>query len=226
MNHPDQSTFNSTPALLQWALRVLCVLIAVSTLPWIWLAIGHFGGFAWGLFGFELITFMGALMTLLVTMGKVKVGNALPMAIACLIGTLMVGAVFGLFVDARAVVADDPIFMPWVYRTIYARFGAIAMLSLIAAFDVYRRDAKTWGLAVRGIVFMMPVLAALGWIKFKGIPATTDASGEPSLAGLMIILIAGLGLGILFSIAGHFLIRSFEVGFAEPEPTPKPEKSV
>ncbi len=225
MNQPHHTQSDSTPALLQLGLKAICILVAISTLPWIWLAIGHFGGFAWGLFGFEIITLLGAIMTLLVVLGKVNIGGSLPMAITCLIGTLMVGAVFGLFVDARAVVADDPTFMPWVTRTIYARFAAIALLSLIAALDVYRRNAQSWGLAIRGVVFMIPVLAAAAWVKFIGVPPTTSASGEPSLLGLMIILVAGLAIGILFSIAGHFLIRSFEVGLPDSEEPAMPEKA-
>lgn len=222
MNQPDPNQdaapSGSTPAMINWALRAICLVVALTTLPWMWLGIGHFGGFAWGLFGFELLALLGAIVTLLVTFGKVKVGNYLPMAIACFLGTLLVGAVFGLFVDAKSVAADDPVIISWIYRTLYFRLLVIALLGLIAAIDVYRRDPRSWGLALRGVIFMIPILAAGAWIKLNGLPSTSNAAGEPSPIGMMIILLSGLGLGILFSIAGHLLIRSFEVGFEEPTP--------
>ncbi|MGV6814436.1 MAG: hypothetical protein ACWA5W_05415 [Phycisphaerales bacterium] len=217
---PNKGTAHSesTPVMINWALRAICALVALTTLPWMWLAIGHFGGFAWGLFGFELLVLLGSIMTLMVTFGKVQVTSYLPMAIACLIGTLLVSAVFGLFVDAKSVAADDPIITPWIVRTLSFRLLMIALLSVIAAIDVYRRNPRSWGLALRGVLFLIPVLAVGAWVNLNGLPSTTNAAGEPSPVGMIIILLSGLGLGVLFSIAGHLLIRSFEVGFEAPTP--------
>ena len=222
MNHPDPNQdaapSESTPTMINWALRAICLVVALTTLPWMWLAIGHFGGFAWGLFGFELLVLLGSIMTLMVTFGKVQVASYLPMAIACLIGTLLVGAVFGLFVDAKAVAADDPVIMPWIMRTLSFRMLMIALLSVIAALDVYRRNPRSWGFALRGVLFLIPVLAVGAWVNLNGIPSTSSTAGEPNPIGMIVILLSGLGLGILFSIAGHLLIRSFEVGFEAPTP--------
>lgn len=179
------------------------------------MAIGKFGGFAWGLFGFELIVLAGCLTTILVCLGKVRVGVALPLAIACLAGTLLVDMVFAIHVDARAVVGDDPSIGPWINRTIYFRFAAIGLLSLIATLDVYRRDARAWGMFIRAAIFIIPVLAVLGWVKIKGLPISSTNSGEPSPVAMIVLLLGGLIIGILFSIGGHFFIRSFEVALAD-----------
>ncbi len=223
MTTPDESK-PATP-LIRTTTMVLCVICALSALPWIWMSISHFGGFAWGLFGFELIVLFGCLMTMLVCIGKMKVGMAFPMAIACLIGTILVSAVFGLYVDARAVVGDNPTIGPWVIRTVMFRMGVIGLLCLLATLDVYRRDARSWGLVIRSAIFLLPVLAAAGWIKFKGMPAVNDSSGEPSPVMMVVILLAGLIFGILLSIGGHFLIRSFEIALPEPNPDPQPDKT-
>ncbi len=219
MSTQDQpSSKNASPAPLRYATLIICAGVAVSTLPWIWMALGKFGGFAWGMFGFELVLLLGCLLTMLVSVGKVRVDHAYPLAIACLIGTILVGAVFGIHVDARAVVGDDPQIGPWINRTLLFRFGAIGVLSLLATLDVYRRDPRSWSLALRSVLFLIPVIAALGWMKFKGMPTVADASGEPSPIRMILFLLGGLALGILFSIGGHLLIRSYEIALPEPEP--------
>src|SRR5690606_38568308 len=144
--------------------------VAISALPWMWMSISKFGGFAWGIFGFEMIVLLGAIMTMLVCIGKVRVGSAFPLALLCLSGTILVGAVFGLHVDARAVVGDNPEIQPWINRTILVRLGSIALFTLVATLDVYRRDARSWGLVVRSAAFLIPVIATLAWIKVKGLP--------------------------------------------------------
>ncbi len=216
--HDQSSLKNASPVLLRYATLVVCVLVAVSTLPWIWMAFGKFGGFAWGMFGFELILLFGCLMTIWVSLGKIQVGKAFPMAVACLIGTILVGVVFGIHVDARAVVGDNPQVGPWINRTLLFRFGAIGVLSLLATLDVYRRDTRSWSLVLRSILFLAPVMAVLGWMKLKGMPAVADASGEPSPIRMILILLGGLILGVLFSIGGHLLIRSYEIAIPEEEP--------
>ncbi len=218
MSTPEQSSPNTSPALLRSATLIVCAIVALTTLPWIWMSMGRFGGFAWGMFGFELILLIGCLMTILAALGKVRVGDAFPMAITCLLGTILVGAVFGIHVDARAVVGDNPQIGPWINRTLLFRFGAIGMLGLLATLDVYRRDPRSWSLVLRSILFLIPVIAALGWARFKGMPTVADATGEPSPVRMILFLIGGLALGILFSVGGHLLIRSYEIALPEAEP--------
>ncbi len=216
---------NASPFAIRMGVLVLCILTALSTLPWITMSISKFGGFAWGLFGFELIVLLGCLVTMLVALGKVRVGTSMPMAIVCLVGTILVAAVFGIHVDARAVVGDNPQVQPWIIRTLMFRMGVIGLLSLLATLDVYRRDGRSWGLFIRSVLFLLPVLAVLAWIKLKGVGSIEDSSGELSPVKMVIFLLAGLGLGILFSIGGHFLIRSFEIALPEKNTDPKPEKT-
>jgi len=225
-NTPNPTEPSPTPKPILLAVMGLCALVGASTLPWMYLGSFKFGGFAWGVFGFELILLFGCLMTILVTMGRVRVQGALPMAIACLAGTILVGAVFGIHVDARALIDENPTFQPWVNRTLLFRLGSMGLLSMLATLDVYRRDGRSWGLVIRALVFAAPVFAALAWIRANGLPTASSAGtlgASPSPVNMIVILLGGLILGVLFSIAGHFLIRSFEV--ALPDQNAVPEKT-
>lgn len=209
---PEQS-----PPLYRYSAAALCVLIGLSTLPWMWMSFGRFGGFAWGMFGFELIVLLGSVMTILVCLGVVRVGGALPLAITCLSGTILVSAIFGIHVDARNKISGNhPQILPWVNRTLYFDVAMIILLSLIATLDVYRRSARAWGQMLRAAVFLLPVIAILAWVQVRGAPATASASGEMNPLRMVMVLLVGLIVGILFSIGGHFLIRSFEVAIPDP----------
>lgn len=216
MTIADQSKSSQTPKVFAALTLIVSAIVALSALPWMWMSISKFGGFAWGIFGFEMLVLFGCIMTMLVCVGKVRVGAAFPLALLCLSGTILVGAVFGLYVDARAVVGDNPDIQPWINRTILARFSAIALFTLVATLDVYRRDARSWGLVLRSAVFMLPVIATIGWIRVRGLPEIASESGELSPLRMILVLLVGLVVGILFSIGGHFLIRSFEIAIPEP----------
>jgi len=205
---------------------MICAIVGLSTLAWIWMAIGHFGGFAWGLFGFEGVVLLGSVMSVLVCLSKVRVGMNFPLAIACFVGTILVAMVFGLYVDARALVGDNPTIGPWINRTMMLRLGAIVLLSTIASLDVYRRDARSWGLVLRAGIFLSPIVVLGVWIKLKGIPSALDPAGELSPLRMIVTLVAGLVILILFSIGGHFLIRSFEIALPEPDPDHSARKAV
>jgi len=225
MAKQDQSNPNESSGVISNAVLSISAVTAITTLPWIWMSIGQFGGFAWGVFGFELIILIGCLMTMLASIGKVRVGLAFPMSITCLVGTLLVGAVFGIHVDARNVVGPNPDIAPWVNRTLMFRLIIIMFLSLIATLDVYRRDSRSWGLVLRSVIFLVPVLICLGWIKARGMPSISDSSGELSPILMIVVLLIGLTLGILLSIGGHFLIRAFEIAIPENDQDTQDPKS-
>ncbi len=225
MNTQQSPQLDTTPKMLSAGASITSAVVLLSALPWLWLSIGHFGGFAWGLFGFELVLILGCCMTILVGLGRVQVDKAFPMAVTCLIGTILVGVVFGLYVDAKAKAGDDPSILPWINRTILLRLGAIVILSLIATLDVFRRDARSWGVVFRSMIFLVPVFAAIAWLKLKGLPAATDAAGEPSPMKIIVILLAGLFIGILFSIGGHLFIRAYEVALPDSEDAIGSEKT-
>lgn len=221
----DPPIANTSPSMVRYVTLVVCAISALTTLPWIWMSKGHFGGFAWGVFGFEFIVLVGCLMMVFVSLGKIRVEGAFPMAITCLVGTLLVGAVFGIHVDARNVVGPNPDIAPWVNRTLMFRLTVIMILSLLATLDVYRRDSRSWGLVLRAVIFLIPVLISLGWIKSRGMPSISDSSGELSPVRMIAMLLGGLIFGCLFSIGGHFLIRSFEIAIPEAEPDKKSNKT-
>ena len=195
---------------------MLSLIAGISALPWMYLAIGRFGGFAWGLFGFELLVLLGAGMTILVCVGKVRVGGALPLALLCFIGTLIVTSVFGIYVDARSIIGGNhPTFVPWVNRTLMLYLVLIAGLTLIAVLDVYRRSPRSWGLMFKATIFLLPVLALGVYFKRSGLPSLEDSSGELSVVRMIVMILGGIVLGVLLSIGGHLLIRSFEVALPE-----------
>ena len=213
---------NQTPAIFRMSTMLICLVGAASTLPWIFMSFGKFGGFAWGLFGFELMVLLGALMTMLVAMGKVKVDHAFPLALLCFIGTIMVASVFGIHVDARNVVGSNHAsIQPWVNRTLMLHLAMIAALSVIAALDVYRREPRSWGMLMRSLPFVVPVLAAGVYFQRSGFPSITDANNEMSIVRMLSFIVGGLVFGILLSVGGHFLIRSFEIAQPEKNDTEK-----
>lgn len=207
---------SATPTPYRLMTMLICIVGAGSSLPWIFMSFGKFGGFAWGLFGFELMVLLGAVMTLLVALGKVKVDGAFPLALLCFIGTLLVASVFGIHVDARNVVGSNhPGIQPWVNRTLMLHLAMIGSLSIIATLDVYRRDARSWGMLVRSLPFVIPVLAAGVYFQRSGFPTITDTNGEMSIVRMLAFIVGGLFLGILLSVGGHFVIRSFEIALPE-----------
>ena len=209
--HPD-----TTPLIIRYGAILLSVIAAISTLPWMYLSMGRFGGFAWGLFGFELMVLLGALMTVMVCIGKVRVQGAFPLALTCFAGTLLVASVFGIHVDARSLIdGNHPTVAPWVNRTLMLYLAIIAVLTLIAMLDVYRRSASSWGLVVRAVIFLVPVLAVGVYVQRSGFPSIQDSAGELSVVRMVSMILGGIVLGILMSVGGHFLIRSFEVSLPE-----------
>lgn len=216
--HPTNHA--QTPAPLRVAAAVLSAVAALSTLPWLYLSIGRFGGFAWGLFGFELLVLLGAIMTIMVCRGKIRVAGAFPMAIACFAGTILVASVFGIYVDARNVVGENnPTIQPWVMRTLMLYLAIIGALSLIAMLDVFRRTPRSLAFALRSAIFLVPLLVLGIYINAQGVPTITDSSGELSIVRMLLMLVAGLFVCILLSVGGHLLIRSFEVALPEKNDT-------
>lgn len=202
--------------MLRYTAMLVCAIAAISALPWMYLSLGRFGGFAWGLFGFELMVLLGAIMTVMVSLGRVQVGRAFPMAIACFAGTLLVVSVFGIHVDARNVVGENnPGIQPWVNRTLMLYLAIIAALSSIAMIDVFRRSSRSLGIALRSAVFLVPLIALGVYFKARGVPSMTDSAGELSIVRMLAMIVGGLFVGILLSVGGHLLIRSFEVALPE-----------
>lgn len=209
--HPE-----TTPALLRSAGALLSVLGALIALPWLYLAMGRFGGFAWGLFGFELLVLTGAVLTLLVSIQRIKVGGAYPLALLCFAGTLVVASVFAIHVDARSLIGDNhPSIAPWVNRTLLLHLLLIAGLATVAMLDVYRRDRRSWGLALRSAVLLIPVIALVLYARRAGWLTLEDSSGELSSVRMVVLILGGIVLGILASVGGHLFIRSFEIALPE-----------
>lgn len=198
------------PGIIRTLVLVTSVILGLSALPGIFLSIGTFGGFAWGMMGFEAVTLLAAIFGVLIGLGRFRDGFGL--ALACLAGVVLVALVFGIHVDARTKIADDPDFRPWVNRMLMLRVLAVFAYAFCASAGVFARNPKCWGTAIKGIACLLPV-AAIGaaYMKF-GLPFEGDGSGQPNAPRVISVLVAGLLLIILISAGGHLLIRAYEQG--------------
>lgn len=216
------STLPQPPRSIRLLVIVTSVVLGLSALPGLYLSIGEFSGFAWALFGFELVTLLAAVFGILTGLGKFRDGFGL--ALACLAGAVLLALVFGIHVDARTKIADDPTFRPWVNRMLLLRVLIVFGYSFCASAGVFARNPKCWGAAVKGLLCLLPV-AALGgaYMKF-GLPFAGDGSGQPNALRVIFVLAIGLLMIILISAGGHLLIRAYEFGRPENDaPAPDPD---
>ncbi len=192
------------------AVLVLSLITAMSAIPGIYLGIGSFGGFAWGMFGFEALVLCSSILGILLGLGKITDGFAL--AVLCIVGTMVVGAVFGIHFDARTKIADNATFVPWVNRMLLIRLVLIAGFASCASVAVFSRDARCWKSAFMGVAFLAPVLVSVVLLRRFGFPFSGGQDAEPGALSVISFLLIALVLGIMISAGGHFLIRAFEIG--------------
>lgn len=186
------------------------IVLAISTLPGLFLAINTFGGFAWGWFGFELVSLLAASFGVLIGLGKFRDG--LGLALACIAGTVLVALVFGTYVDAKTKIADNITYSPWVNRMLLIRMLVVLSYAFSASVAVFARNPKSWGVAIKGVACLLPVAALIGAFMKFGLPFADDASGQPNALRVIFVLVVGLVMIILVSAGGHLLIRAFEIG--------------
>jgi len=217
-----QSHLPQPPKSIRLLAIVISVVLGLSVLPGLYLSISEFGGFAWGLFGFEVVTLLAAIFGVLIGIGKFRDGFGL--ALAGLAGAVLLALVFGIYVDARTKIADDPTFRPWVNRMLMLRVLIVFGYSFCASVAVFARNPKSWGAAMKGLACLLPVAALAGaYIKF-GLPFAGDGSGQPNALRVIFVLATGLLMIVLISAGGHLLIRAYEFGRPENDaPAPDPD---
>ena len=92
------------PIICRLAVALLGILVALSALPWSYYSLNHFGGFNWGLLGFELVTLLAGIFGILFGLGKFRSGWAI--GVTAIAGAILVAMVFGIYVDF--VMATEP----------------------------------------------------------------------------------------------------------------------
>ncbi|MFK7759886.1 MAG: hypothetical protein AB8C13_08065 [Phycisphaerales bacterium] len=211
-----QAAIPSPPMVCRLGLGVIGILVALSALPWAYFAIGKFGGFAWGLFGFEILTIVCGIFAVLFAMGRFKAGWAL--GVTALTGSILVAMVFGLYVDFIMSKQSD---YPDIYQlsrvTFFGRAGAIALMFVIASLAVFSRNKASYPFAFKSFVFALPIIV-VGALMQKNIgpgawinSTLSNSSGTGAVQAVLAITL-GLIFIILVSASGHLLIRAFEAG--------------
>ncbi len=204
------------PKCVRFGVILVSVVVGLSALPGMYLATGHLGGFAWGIFGFEALTILAAVFGVLVGLGKFRDGFAL--ALACLAGTILVAAVFGIRVDARPKIGDDPTLQPWINRMLALRMAVVFGYAALASLAVFARDRRCWVSAMRSMACLIPAALIAGGVFRFGLPFGGEAgSSEPNAARVISFLVIAMAVGGLVSVGGHLMIRAFEFGRLENE---------
>ncbi len=163
----------------------------------------------WILFGFELITLVGAITGLFFALGRFRDGPAL--ALVCVAATFFVASVLG-WLSARGTpflgANQGQLLKAWLF----GRIGASGLLVLMASWLVLSRGGRTWQYASRAAIAGAPVLLLLlAAVLLRG--KLSSAIGSfPNWALGGIGLIVGVGFGALVCAALHCTIRAFEEG--------------
>lgn len=213
--HPNQE-LPKPPALCRLGVGLLGVLIILSAVPWIWFSISHFGGFDWGLFGFELITMLAGLYAVLLGLGKFKEGWGI--GVTAIAGSILVALVFGVYLDFVYSKKDlFPDLYPLAKYTLLGRAAIIAAFFALASLAVFARNTKSIPYIIKATLCAAPIGAVGAVMHYDLGPgkwindALSGSSGTGALQAIL-ALVLGLFFIILISAAGHLLIRAYECG--------------
>jgi len=216
MLDPDTLTPPPAPKPIRAAVVLVSALVALSALAGIGTALFGFPKIVWGFLGFETVTLIAGVLGVLAGLGRFRSGFGL--AMVCVAGTLVAGTLFGLYLDARvnATSADGA---RLVKLMIAFRAGSAVVLAAMGGLAVLVRDRRSWGLLVRGAIVGLPVVAVLGWLGATRLrPLTMPLEGGMSTVRTVSVVLGGLVLMVLFSVAAHLCIRAFEITRPDDRP--------
>lgn len=200
------------PGRLLRTLALICSIgVAVSVVPVLYVTLLAGPAKLWFSTLFELIVLAAAGVGVLAGLGRYR--NAWGLSLACVAGTLVVGAVFAS-VEIRANFRDDPtigrLILPGAgFRLAMA--GAIASLGSIA---VWNRDRASWRLVFRAFLVMLPVFLFAAWYasgRAGVLQAPMSSPGAEAIRTTLLVIAGLVGVGLV-SVGGHLLIRSYETG--------------
>jgi hypothetical protein len=218
-----QSDFDlpKPPAFCRIAVGILGLIVTLSALPWMYYSLSHFGGFDWGLFGFEFLTALAGFFAILLALGKFKEGWGI--GVTAIAGSIMVALVFGIYVDfIMAKKTDFPGLYPLAKNTLLARAAIITAFFALASLAVFARNPKSFVYLFKAAIFTTPIAAVVLLMHYDIGPGvwinatlSNSASGSGALQST-VALTLGLFFIILISAAGHLLIRAYECGRPSP----------
>ena len=216
--HTTQPSFDlpAPPAFYRIAVGILGILITLSALPWMYFSLSKFGGFAWGLFGFEFLTALAGIYAILLGLGKFKDGWAI--GVTAIAGSILVALVFGLYIDFwMAKKIDFPDIYPLAKYTLTGRAISIVALFALASLAVFSRNKKSITYIIKSALCATPIVIVAALIHYDlgpgaWINTTLGTSTGTGALQAVLTITPGLFFIILFSVAGHLLIRAYECG--------------
>lgn len=200
--------------VLRLAVLVASGVAGLSALPWIWFSLGRFGGFDWGLFGFEVMTLVAGVFGVLMGLGKFRWGWGI--GVTALGGSILVSLVFGLFVGFifSKRVESFPELATLTDVTLYLRVGVIGVLGAAASLAVFARSPKSWGYVLGSAAVGVPLVVAAGLIRKDigpGAWVNNLLGSSGPVAGVTLLSVGLVGI-VMVSISAHLLIRAYECG--------------
>lgn len=216
MTDPDLLIPPPAPKPVRAAVAVVSALVALTMVGGIGVALFGFPKTAWAFLGFEVVGVVAAVLGVLTGLGRFRSGFG--MSTLCVAGTFVAGALFGLYLDAR-VNATSAQGTRLVWAMIAFRIGAAALVVGLGGLAVLMRDRRSWRVLGRGVLFLIPVFAVLGWLgvtKFR--PLTMPLDGVWGPVRIVCSVLGGLALMVLFSIGAHLCIRAFEITRPDDRP--------
>lgn len=164
----------------------------------------------WVQFAFEPVVIAACVVGLLIAFGKMQWAPAI--TLVCVAGTVLVASVLtyrGMLGQVQVAGRDQGLSLkPWLF----GRVGASAVLLLLAAMEVVRRDAAAKRYFAKGLIVSVPFAATLAGFLIvlqKHSPGTSSMPGWMSV-GLLLTL--GIAAGVTLCAAGHCFVRAFEIG--------------
>lgn len=168
-----------------------------------------------GTAGFQVVVLVAAVLGVLAGLGLFNQGFGL--ALACVAGTIFVGTGFS-YLDAHVNLASVAGVAPFVTPVAIVSAALAAALGCCGSIDVLGRNPRSWPLVARAVVIGVPVAAVTAYLVLtRGGALAQSASGLMEVIRIMAILVGGLVLAVLFSVAGHLVIRAFELGATDPD---------
>lgn len=207
--------------LAQIGVALIGGLLAISSLPGIW--IGIFGYESWGtgaiplLAGFELLTLLAGATAVLIGIRPRQEGFGL--AGLCIAGGIMVAAVLGSIILQNAGSG-----VPSLRSYVLLRLIGVALIVVQTSLVMLGARVDCWKRLVLGGGLLLPLVALGGLVASGRIGKLTEMlSGTGPVMGMILWTLLSVVLGILTIAGGHILIRAFELtretksGAADPE---------
>lgn len=196
------------PAAIRRAVLVTSLVLGASSLAGLGLAVVGTSSVVLGLLGFELVVFVAAVLAVLAGFGRFRNGYGL--ALACVAGTV-VGATLLGYVDGKPNFVSNPDMARLLKANVLARAGLAGAMGALGAAAVLNRDRRSWGVLVKGLVVVSPVVVIGGLtVVFARDWLTSPRDGAGEAVRIGSIVLGVMVLGGFFCAGAHLIIRAFQ----------------